>query len=234
MPRREPTPAARAFVRVLAALALALGGLAGAQDDDETLADGGAAPAARLTVIPDGEQRLDLATGETVLPRGGTIVDTETGLELEAATIRYVEGAYIEAERAVARVADGRLEAPTLRVDLGALTAVAPDGVRYDRDGLELVADAARLRFGPQLARFDAPRAEDPDLQARALLLDVRSGDAVLLGPYRFQDGPFTLRDDGEDAVLQLRPVTTDDGVPTYAAANEVDEALWSRLAPLH
>jgi hypothetical protein len=233
MPRREPTSVARALALLLAVLALALGGLAGAQDDEETLADG-AAPAARLTVIPDGEQRLDLATGETVLPRGGTIVDTETGLELEAATIRYLEGAYIEAERAVARVADGRLEAPTLRVDLGALTAVAPDGVRYDRDGLQLVADAARLRFGPQLARFDAPHAEDPVLQARALLLDVRSGDAVLLGPYRFQDGPFTLRDDGEDAVLQLRPVTTDAGVPTYAAANEVDEALWSRLAPLH
>jgi hypothetical protein len=196
--------------------------------------DGAPGPSvARLTVVPAGEQRLDLATGETVLPDGGTIVDAETGLELEARSIRYVDGAYIEAEDAAARTAGGRLHAPALRIDLQALTAVAPEGVRYRRDGLELRAAAAELRLGPELARFDAPRGDDPVLEARALLLDVRSGDAVLLGPYRYTDGPLTLRDEREDAALQLRPATTAEGVPTYRAANEVDEELWSRLAPL-
>ena len=56
----------------------------------------------------------------------------------------------------------------------------------------------------------------------------------MLLGPYLYQDGPFTLRDDRDGAALMLRPTTTDDGTPTYEAANEVDEDLWTRLAPLH
>jgi hypothetical protein len=191
------------------------------------------ASVARLTVVPSGEQRLDLSTGETVLPDGGTIVDAETGLELEAETIRYVDGAWIEAEGASAVTGGGVLTAPALRIDLDARTAVAPDGVRYRLDGLSVTAASALLRFDPDLVRFALPRAEDPVLEGRALLLDVRTGDAVLLGPYRFQDGPFTLRDEREDAVLQLRPVRTDAGVPTYRAANEVDEELWTRLAPL-
>ena len=191
------------------------------------------APVARLTVIPDGEQHLDLSTGETVLPGGGTIVDAETGLELEAETIRYVEGAWIEAEGASAATDGGVLTAPFLRIDLEGGAASAPRGVRYRLDGLTVTAASAVLRFGPDLVRFETPQGEDPAFEGRALLLDVRTGDAVLLGPYRFQDGPFTLRDEREDAVLQLRPVRTDADVPTYRAANEVDEGLWTRLAPL-
>ena len=191
------------------------------------------ASVARLTVVPSGEQRLDLSTGETVLPDGGTIVDAETGLELEAETIRYVDGAWIEAEGASASTGGGVLTAPSLRIDLDGRSASAPQGVQYRLDGLSVTAASADLRLGPDLVRFDEPRAEDPALEGRALLLDVRTGDAVLLGPYRFQDGAFTLRDEREDAVLQLRPVRTDAGVPTYRAANEVDEDLWTRLAPL-
>lgn len=212
---------------MLASVAIAFAGSVVAQDGPP------AAPVARLTVIPEGEQRLDLSTGESVLPDGGTIVDAETGLELEAETIRYVEGAWIEAQRASAATGGGLLTAPVLRIDLDARTATAPEGVRYRLDGLSVTAASAVLRFGPDLVRFEAPRGEDPGFEGRALLLDVRTGDAVLLGPYRFQDGPFTLRDEREDAVLQLRPVRTDAGVPTYRAANEVDEDLWTRLAPL-
>jgi hypothetical protein len=191
------------------------------------------APVARLTVVPDGEQRLDLSTGETVLPDGGTIVDAQTGLELEAERIRYVEGAWIEAEGASAETLGGVLTAPALRIDLESRTATALKGVHYRLDGLAVRAASAELRFDPDLLRLEEPRGEDPTLEGRALLLDVRSGDAVLLGPYRFQDGPFTLSDEREDAVLQLRPARTEEGVPTYRAANEVDEDLWARLAPL-
>jgi hypothetical protein len=191
------------------------------------------APVARLSVIPDGEQRLDLSTGETVLADGGTIVDAATGLELEAETIRYVEGAWIEAEEASASTGGGVLTAPALRIDLPGRTATAPQGVQYALNGLSLTAASALLRFDPDLVRFERPRADDPVLEGRALLLDVRTGDAILLGPYRFEDGPFTLRDERGEALLQLRATRTDAGVPTYRAANEVDEELWTRLAPL-
>jgi len=147
--------------------------------------------------------------------------------------VRYREGDYIEARDATALTAGGSLAAPALRIDVATLVATAPEGVRYEREGLELVADAAELRFGPELVRFEHPTGASLDLQARALLLDIRTGDALLLGPYRFQDGPFVLTDDREDAALQLRPATTDAGTPTYRAANEVDEDLWTRMAPL-
>lgn len=202
-------------------------------NDAPQAASSDADPVARLTVVPDGEQAFDLLSGETTLPDGGTIVDTETGVTLRAAFIRYVEGAYIEAQDAHAETAGGMLTAPTLRIDVPSLTAVAGDGVTYAREGLELTAASAELRFGPQLVRFDAPRSEAPVIEARALLLDVGTGDAVLLGPYAYQDGPFTLRDERDGAALMLRPTTTDDGTPTYQAANEVDEDLWARLAPL-
>lgn len=209
----------------------ASGGTSGAEGDPG--ADPTADAVARLTVVPAGEQRFDLISGETTLPDGGTILDTRTGLRLEAETIRYLEGVYIEAQTARADIAAGVLIAATLSIDVAGLVATAPDGVRFVRPGLELSSDAAQLHFGSELARFDAPSGDQPELSATALLLDLRSGDALLLGPYRFQDGPFTLRDDREDAALQLRPVTAEDGTPSYRAANDVDEDLWTRLAPI-
>jgi len=219
-------------------LALMAPGMTGtARAQDEPAADPSTDPTAdaiaRLTVVPHGEQSFDLLTGETILADGGVIVDTETGLRLDAGFVRYREGDFIEARDATAETAGGSLAAPALRIDVATLVAAAPEGVRYVREGLELVADAAELRFGPELVRFEHPTGASLDLEARALLLDIRTGDALLLGPYRFQDGPFVLTDDRDDAALQLRPVTTDAGTPTYRAANEVDEDLWTRMAPL-
>lgn len=217
------------LITVLALVAFAIPPHATAQFDADPTGDA----VARLTVIPDGEQAFDLLTGETTLPDGGTIVDTESGLRLNADAIRYLEGVYIEAEAARAETAGGVLRAARLSVDVEALVGVAPDGVRFEREGLAIDAASAELRFGPELARFDAPVGESPALSATALLLDLRSGDALLIGPYRFQDGPFTLSDDREDAVLQLRPVTAEDGTPSYRAANDVDADLLERLEPV-
>lgn len=224
------TPFSRLAPVLLAALLVALPVLA---QDGSAGSDPTGDAVARLTVVPNGEQSFDLLTGETTLSEGGTILDTETGLRLDAAFVRYLEGAYIEAEEATAVTAGGTLVATTLSIDVPTLVARAPDGVRFERAGLTVMAVAAELRFGPELARFDAPAGDDPELSAEALLLDLRSGDALLLGPYRFQDGLFTLSDEREDAVLQLRPVTAADGAPSYRAANEVDEDLWTRLDPI-
>jgi hypothetical protein len=229
-----PAPIRAALVRVVRTLLVALLLVPPALAQDGAAGtDPTEAAVARLTVVPTGEQSFDLLTGETTLPEGGTILDTQSGLRLDAAFIRYREGAYIEAQEATAATAGGNLVAPTLSIDVPSLVAVARDGVRFVRDGLTVHAAAAELRFGPELARFDAPAGDDPELSARALLLDLRSGDALLLGPYRFQDGPFTLSDEREDAALQVRPVIAEDGTPSYRAANEVDEDLWLRLAPI-
>lgn len=188
---------------------------------------------ARLTVLPAGEQTFDLLTGVTTLPAGGTVVDQETGLRLVADHIRYVEGEYIEARGARAETEAGTLTATSLRIDVPTLTAHATEGIAFERPGLRFEATSAEYAFADSLVRFDRPTGQDPGIEAAALLLAVDSGDALLLGPYRYQQGLFTLSDDRADAALQLRPVAAEDGTPGYRAANEVDPDLWARVAPL-
>lgn len=187
---------------------------------------------ARLTVIPAGEQAFDLATGETTLPDGGTIIDRQTGLTLRAERIVYRDGDYIHAWSATAETDAGVLTAPTLRIDVPSLTARVPDGVTLERPGLAVTADSAEYLFEESLVRFHAPRGTSTTLEARTLYLAVDTGDVLLIGPYLYQDGPFTLRDERADSALQLRPVTADDGTTGYRAANEVDPDLWARVAP--
>ena len=106
---------ARAALAAAATLALIAGGVAGGQgatspSDAPSSAD--AVPAsARLTVVPDGPQRLDLATLVTDLPEGGRIVDAATGLALDAERIRFREGEFVEADGVTAAFADVRFDA---------------------------------------------------------------------------------------------------------------------------
>ncbi|MEX2501610.1 MAG: hypothetical protein WD336_04480, partial [Trueperaceae bacterium] len=210
----RPHPARTPLRRFLVAL-IALGVLvfaapvAIAQDADpdsdpnadaDSEIDAPAEPVARLTVTPDGDQSFDLLTGETTLPDGGTIQDTASGLTLHAAWIAFVEGETIDAREVTADTDTGRLTAATLHIDVPTLIATAEEGVTFTRDGLTVRAERARLHLGPGLVRFEAPSRESPELSGAALLLDADSGDAVLLGPYRFQDGPFLLSDDRDGA----------------------------------
>lgn len=205
----------------------------GAEEAQEDAGGGDADWGARLTVIPTGEQAFDLMTGETTMPEGGTIIDRPTGLTLRAEHIVYVEDEYIHAEGATAETDAGLLTASRLEIDVPALIARAPDGVTLERPGLTVRAASAEYRFEDALVRFEEPRGVNTTLEAEALLLAVDSGDVLLLGPYQYQDGAFTLRDERADSALQLRPVTSADGDTGYRAANEVDPDLWSRVAPL-
>ncbi|MDZ7800495.1 MAG: hypothetical protein U5K81_06845 [Trueperaceae bacterium] len=230
----------RAAVRLaMILLAPVLLSAALAQDDGEpgdgadTAAQDAAPQVARLTVEAAGAQSYDLSTGRTVLEDGGTITDLETGLTIRAPYIAYVEGESIEARDAEAETDAGLLRAPRLSIDVPALRARAPEGVTFQREGLEVRADSADYRLDEELVRFERPRGSDPRLEAEALIYDARDGDALLLGPYLFQDGAFTLRDERSDAVLQLRPVEAEDGTPGYRAANTIDDDLWARVAPL-
>lgn len=215
LPARTPLAYA-----LLLALLLGLGG-ALAQD-------------ARLSVQPAGEQRFDITTGVTELPSGGTIQDQETGVALEASWIRYREGAFIEAEGAVAEGDFGRFEAPSLRIDLEAGTLEATDGVTLRREGLAVEAASLRYHAEEAAVRFEEARGSEPDFEARVLLLDVDTGDALLLGPYRYAGEPFEMSDDRSDARLQLLPQDDEaERTAVFDARSEVDPELLARLDPL-
>lgn len=185
---------------------------------------------ARLEVIPAGVQTFDLVTGETVLPDGGTIRDRVTGLALQASAIRLQEGAYIEAENVTADRQGVTFEAPSLVVDLDRLVATMPAGVTFRGEGLDVQAARADIDFEAEVVRFDAPVAERPSFEARILLLDLVAGNAVLMGPYAYAEGIVTLRDEREEAMLQLTVVMQEDGTRTYRTSSVVDDALLARF----
>jgi hypothetical protein len=221
-------PIARPLLFTLACISFAF-----AQEATEPATSGAEDDAvARLEVVSTGEQTLDVLTGETVLVDGGVIIDRKTGLELNAPSIRYVQGDFIQAENASARMAGGMFTAATMRVDVDALTAEAGGSVRFEREGLRLTAPLARIDFEREFATFETATGENPMLEAERLVLNLNGGAAVLFGPYVFQNGPFTLSDDRSDSALQIDPVEREDGSVSYRAANEVDDALWEQIKP--
>lgn len=65
-----------------------------------------------LQIIPRGEQRMNLATGNTDMPQGGTICDSATGLVVQASTIS-VSGEAVSASGSTLTTRQGG----TLRAD---------------------------------------------------------------------------------------------------------------------
>ena len=183
-------------------------------------------------MIAHGDQVFDLATGVTTLPQGGEVVDREGELRLVGETIRYRDGEFIEAEGVRVEGRFGTATAERLRVDVTTDVLEAAGGLTVERDGLRLQAGELRYDAEAEVVRFaGGVRADDPAFEAAAAVLDLQSGAIVLVGPYEFQDGLFTLRGPAEGALLELVPVETDAGTD-YAAASEVSAELAARLGP--
>lgn len=189
------------------------------------------APFAALTVTPAGRQTVDLTTGATTLPDGGTVVDQDTGVTLTAATVRYLDGAYLDATGVQVEGSFGTLTADALHIDIVHGTLEAEGALHLERAGLDVTASRVDYDARREVASFAGPvRAQAPTFEADRVLLDARSGDVLLVGRYRFEDGLFTLTSpaDGGRLELQLHEV---DGAPVYDAATEVDPALLERFA---
>lgn len=187
-------------------------------------------PAAELTVRSYGAQRLDLATGETVLEDGGEVVDQRSGVRLSAAWIAYVDGERLEARDAVVAGELGEVRADVVTIDLDVGRLVASGNVRLRRPGLAASSDRFGLDAAAGLAWLDGSvAATAPDAHAAWVWIDVADGRLALVGPYRFVDGGFVLSGD-VGARLQLQPVTVD-GAVAFDASTDVDEDLAGRMA---
>lgn len=185
---------------------------------------------ASLSVTPHGDQVYDLATGLTTLPEGGEVVDRETGITLSGRRIVIEEGRRIEADGATVVGDFGRFEAPVLVFELDSGRLDAQGGLHLVRDGLEL--GAAALAYHPEqdVAVFSGGvKGSDPSFEAEALLLDTETGDALLIGPYRFQNGPFTLRSTHPGSALQLIPLELETGIE-YDADTTISTELLERF----
>jgi len=185
---------------------------------------------ALLEVIPNGDQSLDLVTGETILHDGGLLRDQKSGLELEAIFVRFVEGEILVAEGVTALRQDFSFSAPVLQLDLETSVATVPQGVAFAGSSLDVTATLASLDFAAERARFDAVVAASPAFEARALIVDLVTGDALLLGPYVYEQGFLVLRDPREEGRLLLLAIENEEGVNVYDATTDAPTSALERF----
>lgn len=192
-----------------------------------------AAPFAALTVTPAGTQQYDMTTGITTLPDGGSIVDQDTGVALEAQRIVYLAGVYVEAWGVRVAGTFGEVDAEELRIDLVAGVLTATGGLSLTREALTVNAAELTYHAAGQVAVFaGGVTGSNPRFQSERVLLDVASGDVLLDGEYTFEGGVFALQSPEGGGVLALRLVVKEAGEAAYDAATEPAPELLERFAP--
>lgn len=208
----------------------------GAGGDDAAPASEGSAgavegaPFAGLTIKPAGRQLFDVTTGITNLPDGGSITDRATGVTVTAAEIEYLPGDYVTAAGVNVTGEFGQVEAGELRIDLKAGTLAVEGPLKLTREGLSVTAGSLTFDAGAGIAIFEAGvTGSGPDFRTDRLLLDTRTGDALLSGEYEYHDTLFVMESPLGGGLLELR-FAPRDGEPAYEVATEVSEALLARL----
>lgn len=216
--------------RIVLALILMAAPLATAQTEEPRRpAD---QPFASLTITSYGDEVFDIGTGTTTLVDGGEVVDQATGIRLRAPLIRIQEGAWLSAREPVATGSFGEVHAAGLELDFSTQILVVEGPLTLLRDGLALEAASARYNVQDNLVVFDAPSSVEPEFSAERLLLDPSTGHALLVGPYVYSDGIFTLSSEEPGALLAL--VWSEvDGIGGYDATTDIPADHLERFAPL-
>lgn len=193
----------------------------------------GAESFAKLSVVAKGEQRFDIATGVTTLPEGGKVTDAERGIYLESSYIEYLEGSYVEAQGAVVEGRFGRFSAERLRLDLKSGELRASGELRFDGNGLTVRADELLLNLDADVLRLSGNVSSSaPSFETQALVLELDDNRALLVAPYRYQEGALTLSQGQAGSLLQLTQETLADGSQRYSPSTDVQAEVLQALTP--
>ena len=177
---------------------------------------------AELGVTSYGRQRLDLASGRTVLEDGGELADRGSGVRLSAAWISYEDGVDVVARDVVMEGDLGRVTAPDVVVDLASGRVTATGGIAWTRAGLAIRGVELRFDAAEGIAWLIGDVvASVPEVEAAEVWVEVVGGRVLLLGPYRYAEG-FLVLTGGDGSALQLDAVTTSTG-STYDARTDVE-----------
>jgi len=180
---------------------------------------------AELEVTAYGRQRIDLASGRTVLDDGGELIERASGVRLAAAWIAYTEGVEVSAREASIDGDLGLVAAPLVVIDLIAGRLTASGGVTWQRAGLEVTGET--LWFDDDagiVGLWGGVEAVEPEASAAEVWIELANGRVLLVGPYAYADGVLVLRG-GEGADLQLDANDAGEGV-SYDANTAVDADL--------
>ena len=159
---------------------------------------------AALSVRPNGPEEFDLATGITTLPEGGEISYRAQDVTLVGDYIRFLEGDFIEVRGATVTGTFGVLEAPELRFEVEPQRLLARDAT-FVGEAVELSAATAELELKEDVAVLSGGvTSTEPLLSSERALVDLTGQQALLVGPYTFEDGPVALRGDA-GKLLALR-----------------------------
>lgn len=163
------------FLRIFAALLLA----ASAQ----------AVSFGSLNIKPRGAQNLNLETGATDMPQGGTATDSSHGLSLSAGKMQLKPGVSLSAQGATIKTRGGGIvNASQVVYDLKAGTVTATGKVNYSDarvSGLSASGIVLHVKSGFVVAQGGV-KASRPQLSGSRFVFDPDTMQAVLVGPYRF------------------------------------------------
>lgn len=185
---------------------------------------------AALSVTPYGQQNFDLATNTTTLPQGGQVIDQNSNVVLSGEFVRYQEGVFVELEDALVEGAFGNLVAPDIELDIDAQTLHARGEVHYQGEELIIQALSVIFLLEPDVAivRGDV-FGNSPRLEGASLIIDTEAQQAILIGPYTYQDGPFTLSGESDEDLLWVR-WQEDAGISSFQVTTDIDVEVRERL----
>lgn len=187
---------------------------------------------AGLSVIAYGEQLLDVATGVTTLPDGGEVIDRDSGVALVGAVIRYREGSFIEAEEAAIETPSGRLQAEKVRIDVEAGVLFAEGTASVALEALSASSERLSLDLREEIiVAQGAVTSVAPSFEAAAVVIDMVASRAFLVGPYRYQDDPVSLRGSGDGDLLMVSWSVSNDEV-SFDVATEFEAGVLARIEP--
>jgi hypothetical protein len=189
------------------------------------LTGAGAVSLGAFQIAARGEQNLNLQTGLTELPQGGTATDSKNGLTLTGRTLSYLPGTSLQATGVQIRTADGgTLSADTARYDVSSGVLKASGHLKYDSSAIQgLVADSVSLytTSGAVLASGRV-RAISPALSASRVVALGGGKQVLLSGNYQLTVGGSRYANPGPAATLLL----TNSSSGTSATARPTPSAL--------
>ena len=187
-------------------------------------------PLVGLTVVPFGEQTFNIATGLTTLPQGGEITDRVSGVVITAPFIELQQGVFIKAETVEASGEFGIVQASEFYIDFESSVIIAEGEVTLSKDATAIHSEQLFYFVDTKILRLSGGVVgESPAIEAEAIILEFSSGIALLVGPYTFTDGVFTLSSVIENSLLELVTVENE-GSSIFQAATEVDPENLARF----
>lgn len=158
-----------------------------------------------LNIVPKGAQNLNLQTGVTEMPQGGTVTDRKAGLTLVAAQMTVKEGETLQARGVTLKTgAGGSLKAEQLRYDLKSGVMTASGKVTYSDSRMRAVQASSMqlyVKTGFVVAKGGV-KAASPALSAQSLIFDPNTMQALVSGPYTLNAGDKAYKGEAGQRVL--------------------------------